>query len=340
MLATETINRKPARFPAEPGGLTAEQLAQFQKEGYVVIDGLLDPSKDLDPIIAEYATVLDRLAQELFDAGQITSTYADLPFSERLTMVYAESGKVHAQYFDFSLPQAGVQHDTPFWTGPAVFSALTNPAILDAIESIIGGEIYANPVQHVRMKPPEHLTPVDPTTGQVQLGASPWHQDNGVVTEDADETEIITVWFPLTDATVENGCLAVVPRQEDEGLLTHCPSGLGLHIPEDQFRVQDEIPLPMKRGSVLFMHRLTPHRSFSNNSDHVRWSFDLRYNPIGQPTGRAAFPGFIARSRRLPEAELHDPKEWTRRWLETRAIMAESENPKFNRWDGKSPVCA
>ena len=33
--------------------------------------------------------------------------------------------------------------------------------------------------------------------------------------EDADETEIITVWFPLTDATVENGCLAVVPRHDD-----------------------------------------------------------------------------------------------------------------------------
>lgn len=340
MLTADLATTRPvARFPAVPGGLTEEQLAQFGREGYVVIDGLLDPERDLDPIIAEYGTVLDRLAQELFDAGQISSTYAELPFSERLTKVYAESGTVHAQYFDFSLPQVGVAHDTPHWTGPAVFSALRHPAILDAIESLIGGEIYANPVQHVRMKPPERLTPLDPTTGKVQLGASPWHQDSGVVTEDADQTEIITVWFPLTDATVENGCLAVVPRQ-DEGLLPHCPSGLGLHIPESEFRVGDELPLPMKRGSVLFMHRLTPHRSFSNNSDHVRWSFDLRYNPIGQPTGRAAFPGFIARSRRLPAAELRDPKEWTRRWLETRAIMAESATPRFNRWDGTSPVCA
>ena len=119
MLATGTATaRKPARFPAEPGGLTEEQLAQFHKEGYVVIDGLLDPEKDIAPIIAEYATVLDRLAQELFDAGQISSTYADLPFSERLTKVYAESGKVHAQYFDFSLPQTGVTHDTPLLDRP------------------------------------------------------------------------------------------------------------------------------------------------------------------------------------------------------------------------------
>jgi ectoine hydroxylase-related dioxygenase (phytanoyl-CoA dioxygenase family) len=123
-------------------------------------------------------------------------------------------------------------------------------------------------------------------------------------------------------------------------LLTHCPSGLGLHIPEHLFNPEDAVALPMRRGTVLFMHRLTPHCSFSNLSDHVRWSFDLRYNPIGQPTGRSAFPGFIARSRQQPEAELHDPKEWRRLWLETRALLAERENPRFNRWDSASPVCA
>lgn len=320
--------------------LTSQQLAHFHEEGYVVVEDLLDPERDLAPIIAEYAGVLDRLADELLAAGTITSTYDDLPFSERLTRIYAESGKVHAQYFDFSLPQANVTHETPFWAGPAVFNALRHPAILDAIESLIGLEIYANPVQHVRMKPPEHLVPKDPNTGLPQLGASPWHQDNGVVTEDADETEIVTVWFPLTEATVENGCLAVVPRSAEEGLLTHCPSGLGLHVPEPLFRPEDAVPMPMKPGTVLFMHRLTLHCSFPNRSDHVRWSFDLRYNPTGQPTGRSAFPGFIARSRRQPEAELRDPKEWRRLWLETRALLAEQANPRFNRWDAASPVCA
>ncbi len=320
--------------------LMPEQIEHFQNEGYVVVEQMLDPERDLKPIIEEYAGVLDRFAGDLYAADKIASPYADLPFSERLTTIYAESGKVDAQYFDFSLPQRGVTHDTPFWAGPAVFAVLRHPGLLDAIESLIGPEIYANPVQHVRMKPPEHLTPKDPTTGLPQLGASPWHQDNGVVTEDADETEIITVWFPLTEATRENGCLAVVPRSVEQGLLTHCPSGPGLHIPEQLFRADDAVPLPMRPGSVLLMHRLTPHCSYSNHSDHVRWSFDLRYNPIGQPTGRAAFPGFIARSRMQPEAELHDAKEWRRLWLETRALLAERENPSFNRWRTEAAVCA
>ena len=327
--------------------LTPDQVAQFRTEGYLVVADLLDPVVDLDPVIAEYEAVLDRLANELFAAGTIGSMYADLPFSERLVQVYRESGKVHAQYFDFSLPQDGVRYDTPFWTGPAVFSTIRNERILDAIQSLIGPEIYSNPVQHVRLKPPEHLTPRDPATGNVQLGATPWHQDNGVIRSEADDSEIITVWFPLTTgATIENGCLSVVPFSHAGGLLPHCPAtaenttGFGIHIKEKHFAAGAAIPVPVKRGSALFLTKRTVHNSYSNTSSTVRFSFDLRYNPIGQPTGRGMFPGFIARSAANPESELRDPAIWTDMWSEARRALAEGEAPSFNRWDAFSPACA
>lgn len=41
---------------------------------------------------------------------------------------------------------------------------------------------------------------------------------------------------------------------------------------------------------------------------------DLRYNPIGQHSGREAFPGFVARSRANPDSELDDPKVWASIW--------------------------
>ena len=326
--------------------LSTLQIEQFQRDGYLVVDDLLDPIRDLDPVIAEYEGVLDRLAEELYANGTIKSLYRDLPFSERLVQIYGESGKVNAQFFDFSLPQSGITEETPFWTGPAVFNTIRSPQILDAIESLIGPEILSNPVQHVRLKPPEHLTPVDPTTGQVQLGATPWHQDNGVLLDTADESDIITVWFPLSDATIENGCLAVVPFSHEDGLLPHCPAnaqnrpGFGVHIKEQQFDSEAAVALPMKRGSALFMTKQTVHASLSNTSDHVRFSFDLRYNPIGQPTGREIFSGFIARSRQHPESELDDPDTWTQLWIEARRAIAAGEPPQFNRWDPFSPACA
>jgi ectoine hydroxylase-related dioxygenase (phytanoyl-CoA dioxygenase family) len=321
--------------------LTAEQLTQFEEEGYLVVRGLFDPIQDLDPVIAEYHGVLDNLAQDLYDQSVIGSTYDELPFGQRLTQIYAESGQVHAQYFDFSLPQNGVKEETPMWVGPAVFRTMTNKRLLDVVELLIGPEIYSNPVQHVRLKPPEHLTPRNLETGQVQLGATPWHQDNGVVLPEADETQMLTVWFSLWDATEENGCLQVVPRSHREGLFVHCPGQGGLHVPDQLFPREQAAPQPMKRGDVLFMHRSTLHASLSNCSDNIRWSFDLRYNPIGQATGRGAFPGFVARSQANPAAELRDPAAWADLWYETRRrLAADTKERSFNRWDGAHPVCA
>ncbi len=321
--------------------LTAEQLDHFHEQGYLVVEGLLDPDRDIAPVIREYEGVLDRLAHELHEAGTINSAYEELPFAERLTQVYRESGKVHAQYFDFSLPQGNVQPDTPFWAGPAVFRTLINEALLDAVESIVGPEIYSNPVQHVRLKPPERLTPVNEETGLAQLGITPWHQDNGVVLPEADDGEILTVWFSLTDASIEHGCLQVFPGSHRRGLLHHCKRPIGLTVADPVLPQVEAVSLPMKPGDVLFLTQLTCHSSLSNVSDEVRSSFDLRYQPIGKPTGRPAFPGFVARSRSNPDSELRDPLAWEQLWRDTRDRMAQhQEKGPFNRWNAEDAVCA
>src|SRR5919108_5049071 len=120
--------------------LSGPQVEQFRREGYLVVDGLLDPRDDLDPVTVEYYGVLDQLANQLYARGEISSTYAELPFSQRLIEIYRESGKVHAQYFDFSLHGANVTDETPFWVGPEVFNLIRNSRLLDAVESIIGPE--------------------------------------------------------------------------------------------------------------------------------------------------------------------------------------------------------
>ena len=41
--------------------LTEDQVAQFQREGYLLARGVLNPAEDLDPVYHEYAGVLDNL---------------------------------------------------------------------------------------------------------------------------------------------------------------------------------------------------------------------------------------------------------------------------------------
>ena len=89
--------------------LSAAQRQQFDDEGFVVVHDVLDPILDIGPVLAEYADLLDEIALGLYAAGTIESTYADLPFPERLIRVCEAGGRVLPETFDFSLPQSGIE---------------------------------------------------------------------------------------------------------------------------------------------------------------------------------------------------------------------------------------
>jgi len=176
--------------------------------------------------------------------------------------------------------------------------------------------------------------------------ATPWHQDNGVVTAAADDTNMLTVWFSITDAPVEAGCLQVIPGSHRTGLLCHCPDANGeLTIPRRLLPAQKPRALPVRAGDVLFLHRRLCHAALPNVSDNLRWSFDLRYLPAGAASGRELFPTFVARSRAQPDSVLDSPKEWAQLWLDARAELAGMAPPPlppqhWNRWRAEAEACA
>ncbi len=312
-----------------------QYIEEFNDTGYVIIRNLLDPIVDFGRVRAEYETVLDNLAARWLAEGLIASYDKSQSFEDRIMAVILETDGACAQHMDISLPLNGdVDENTPMHTGPAVFELMRNRTLLDAVEQFIGPEIYSNPVQHVRIKPPEHLMSKF-IRDQNSLVASTrgWHQDLGGYSEEANDSDILSVWFPIIEATAESGCLVVVEGSHKvDKLLPHHCSSLHNGIPE-QLVGGPRTPLPMQPGDVLFLHRLITHASFPNTSPGLRWSFDLRYNPTGQPTGRSCFPGFVARSRSNPDRELKDPQEWSDMWKRARVQMAVEGRGRLNRWE-------
>ena len=322
-------------------GIGPEVAERFDADGYVVVRGWLDPQEDLAPVVREYEQLLERLAERLLASGELSRPYRGMPFAQRLMRIFAEAAPAYDQQFDISLPQADITEATPIHNGPAVFGLLRNPRLLDLAERFVGPEIYSNPVQHTRVKLPERLLPDSVRTGLTAQIAQ--HQDLGVVDPEADQTDMLTVWLPMTRAAVDNGCLAVVPGSHRGELARHCRSEDPLT--ENQVCIPpgllaDQVPVPMEPGDVLLMHRKTRHAGLPNRSDEIRWSFDLRYQPIGQPTGRPWFPGFVARSRAHPETELTDAADWARSWRDARRRLASAGEIAFNRWDENGPACA
>jgi phytanoyl-CoA hydroxylase len=278
----------------------------------------------------------------LGDLTEEDPALTSLSFSERYCKLTAE-GRDCLRHMDISLPSKSAA-DTPIHLGPAVFQLLRNDKLLDVLEQLIGEDIYSNPVQHIRIKPPEKLVPKQLLNGW--NAAVGWHQDMGVVNPEADDTLMISVWIAVLDAPIERGCLQVVPGSHRGDLVQHCNFGedkrkyFQVSIP-DQLVPGNHTPLPMKAGDALFFHKRLMHSSLPNLSNDIRWSFDLRYNRTGEPTGRAWLPGFVARSRSHPETELKDPSNWAQMWLETRTRLASGDGVKpSSRWDSNHPLCA
>lgn len=308
--------------------LSDDQISAFNRDGYLVVPDVI-PQDVLNRVRAEYATLLDTLY-----AGW------DLPevqgFEQKLITAY-RAGRDWFQPMDISLPGERIAPDTPMHLGPEVFDMATHPRLLDMVEDLIGPEITSNPIQHVRIKPPA----TDLRDGEVRahIASTDWHQDRAVALEEADETEMITVWLAVTDATLENGCLKVQPFSGPQDILPHCPK-LQTAIADEFINEEGAVPLPVPSGGVVIFHPLVPHASRPNLSQNIRWSFDLRFNKTGQPTGRGHFPDFVARSRANPETELHDWKAWRKLWEDARARLSSEPHIDIHRWTSDAPYCA
>jgi phytanoyl-CoA hydroxylase len=314
--------------------LSATQKQFFDDHGYLVVEDILAQDNVVAPIKREYAETLNRVYQDWVTDGRVAPVSG---FDAQLLAGYA-AGCDWFQPLDISLPGDRITTETPMHFGLAVFNMITSQRLLDLVESLIGPEITSNPIQHVRIKPPANLLSSDEVRPHVTF--TDWHQDQGVTHHEADETKMVTAWLAISDATVANGCLQVIPGSHREPLKTHCPAGIQLSIPDSELAKERAVPTPVRSGGAVIFHPRTAHSSLVNHSDGIRWSFDIRFNVTGQPTGRSHFPEFTARSRANPASELKDWRAWRDMWRAARTRLSAKQHIPIHRWDADHPVCA
>jgi phytanoyl-CoA hydroxylase len=273
--------------------LSPDQVRFYEEEGYLVLPHLLS-AKELAPARKAMEEKVEEIARDLKAAGQIDAAHEEAPFETRLALLF--EGKSDAEFLRYGRSWRERR--------PGYYHLMANPKILDAVESLIGGELFANPVYNTRPKVPG-----------VAAGAVPWHQDKSYW-PDANSNPVITVWIPIVDATAENGCLHVWPRTHKTRVLSfhsETYTGTGYTEIDDEplrqiSKTIQPVSLPLEAGGAILFNDRCIHMSTPNNSDHVRWSVDLRYQPTDQDPMPAYGAGFLARSHAHPErvATLND----------------------------------
>src|SRR6267142_2757371 len=94
---------------------TRVDIDTFEAQGYLVVENVFDPERDLDPVVNEYEAVLDDLTARWHADGNLPSTFRELPFAQRFGRVLNEAPRELnvMSHFDISLPFEGVTEDTP-----------------------------------------------------------------------------------------------------------------------------------------------------------------------------------------------------------------------------------
>ncbi|MEE2661847.1 MAG: phytanoyl-CoA dioxygenase family protein [Pseudomonadota bacterium] len=125
-----------------------------------------------------------------------------------------------------------------------------------------------------------------------------WHQDSAYF--GLEPNELITVWLALTDSTIENGCLRVIPRTHLGETYTHdeTPDEKNLLARSQSIEAIDDagaINLELKAGQFSIHHERLVHGSLPNTTDrpriglglfcmptHVRSTLDRRFADLAR----------------------------------------------------------
>lgn len=107
----------------------------------------------------------------------------------------------------------------------------------------------------------------------------PWHQD--VAYFDVDPTALVVgCWIALDEATLDNGCMVVIPGSHQGGPVVHFQRR-DWQICDSLVAVEQAVAAPLRPGGLLLFNGLLHHGTPSNHSPLRRRAMQLHYRPIG-----------------------------------------------------------
>ncbi len=158
----------------------------------------------------------------------------------------------------------------PYLLFPWAAELVRSPAILDAVEDVIGPDIM---IFHTTIW-------WKPAQGE---GFVPWHQDGTYF--GLEPFEHVTAWLALTPSTPEAGCVRVLPGSHKRGQLPHAdhknPDNMLSRGQTVQAAVEEAgaVPLVLAPGEFSLHHTLALHASAPNHTAQDRIGLGISYIP-------------------------------------------------------------
>ena len=154
----------------------------------------------------------------------------------------------------------------PHWVSEVALRMVEHPGIADVLHEITGA----------------HLAHWDGAVKCCQsmlfvkgpgMQGQAWHQDERFIP--TRDRSLVGAWIALDDATIDNGCLWVLPGSHRNGYLwpTRAHDEPDEFDPADQawgFDADDAVPVEVEAGSVVFFNGYLLHKSLKNRTGGFR----------------------------------------------------------------------
>ena len=224
------------------------EVARFAEDGYL----RLGQVASTDQIRA----MCDRIDEIML--GKVR--YEGMPMQRDTTT--GEYGKLPTRTFENSERTLAYRRIDDLQLDPVFLGYMQHPVFREITEALIGPNVSIFRAMFMN-KPAEHGTHL------------PWHQDVGIGWG-LDSNPEVTIWTALDAATIENGCMQVVPGSHKHGVINE------MHFPSevDQARYareEDCIYLEAEAGEAILLNNLLLHRSARNPTGNPRRAFSIAY---------------------------------------------------------------
>lgn len=240
--------------------LTEEQIDFFWKNGFLSVEQISSP-REIEVMRAAY----DKIFQQ-------------------------RAGREEGNQFDLAgTDEEGEQAALPQILNPAKYAPELKDTLAEANALSISRQLFARVgnanevsggVAHAIFKPARSGAP------------TPWHQDEAYWHPDW-EYQSLSVWMPLQQATLENGCMQFIPgthewQVKEHHSINHDPRIHGLEINEDvEVDYASAVACPLPAGGCTLHLSRTMHYTGPNQSEIPRraliMGFRLPNSPCREP---------------------------------------------------------
>lgn len=267
-MTVSTDNRAGAKStPA--GSFTAEELARFERDGYVIVRGLAGGD-------------FVRRMVESTRAGQASQAE---PVEYEADLHYPGAPESRGVPGGDTIRRLKEAHARD----PVFTEWVSHPGMVRRLQQLLGPQVVMPLAHHncIMTKQPRFSS----ETG--------WHQD--IRYWSFARPELVSVWLALGRETQDNGCLYLIPGTHRMTFGSERLDGalfLRPELPENQQLIAKKIAAELEPGDVLFFHCRTFHAASRNKTDQPKFSVVFTFRPADNPPN----PG--TRSASMPEMTL------------------------------------